>query len=393
MFSGEKIVTHRERVICTLNHEEPDRVPIDYGSMLSTGIHVFAQRKLKCYLELKDTHDEVVDIHQQLAAPDPSIRKTFDADIYPVFALPSTKWSSKIVEEDDYAYWTDEWGTVYRKPKEGWWYDLYQFPLQNIDTISGLKRYKWPDPEDSGRIEGLAEKVRKIFQETDYAILVNSPYVGIFETGWYLRGMDNWLCDLVLRKNFAQEIIERSLQWRIKYWNKVLDQIAPYVHVVQIGDDLAGENSPLISPDLYRKFFKPAHRKLCDFIKSKAPVKVFIHSCGDIRPFLIDFVDVGIDILNPIQVSCKGLADTKKLKKEFGRYLTFWGGGCDTQRVLPFGNPEDVKKEVKRRINDLALEGGFVFCQVHNIQPEVPPENIVTMFQSAKEYGRYPINI
>lgn len=387
-------MNHRERVIKALNHEESDRVPIDYGGMLATGIHFLAQRKVRKYLGFPPAEGKIVDMLQLLAEPDPKIREFFDADVYPIYAQPPQGWKLQIKDEDGFTSWTDEWGTKYRKPKEGgWWYDLYQYALAEINTPEGLEDFDWPDPRDPGRVIGLEKKVKGLYENTDYALLLNAPYVGIFEAGYFLRGMENWFSDMISNEPFAEALVERLVEFYVQYWDEVLSRVGSYVQVVQIGDDLGGQNGPLFSPSLYRKLFKPAHRKICDVIKSKTQAKIFLHSCGEIYTFLPDIIEVGVDILNPVQVACPRMGDTKKLKREFGSDLIFWGGGCDTQTVLPRGTPEQVEEEVKRRIADLAPRGGFVFTQVHNIQPDVPPENIAAMFKAAKKYGQYPINV
>jgi len=170
----------------------------------------------------------------------------------------------------------------------------------------------------------------------------------------------------------------------------VLDEVGPHVHVVELSDDLGGQLGPLFSPDLYRNIYKPRHRRLTDLIHGKTEAKIFLHTCGSIFWALPDIIDSGMDIINPVQVSARDM-DTDRLKREFGQDVVFWGGGADASQVLPFGTPEDVKEEVKRRIHDLAAEGGFVFAPIHNIQAEVPPENIVALFEAAYEYGQYPI--
>ena len=384
-------MTHRERVARALNHREPDRVPIDYGGILASGIHELAQRKLREYLGFPLVEEELVDMMQQLARPDPKIREYFDADVYPIYAQPPKDWKLEVREEGDFTYFYDEWKVKYRKPKKrGWYYDLCEHPLARIDSVEGLNSYRWPNSRDPGRFEGLKEKVKRIYENTDYALLLSAPYVGVFEGGYFLRGIENWFVDMATNHKFVEALIERILDFYLQYWDEVLSRIGSYVQVVQIGDDLGGERGPLFSPKLYQKLFKPAHKKICDLIKSKTDAKILLHCCGDIYLFLPDIIDVGVDIINPVQVSCPSMADTRKLKREFGSDLVFWGGGCDTQKVLPHGTSEEVEKEVKRRISDLAPGGGFIFTQVHNILPEVPPENIVTMFETAKEYGSYP---
>ncbi len=380
-------MTSRERVMATLNHKEPDQVPIDYGGTIVSGIHAVAQSNLEKHLGLTPKPQKIVDTLQQLAHPDPRIREIFGGEIYGILPQPPKIWQLRIQSREDGNYYYDEWGVQFRKPSNGWWFDPWKYPLARANTIKNLEHFDWPDPYDSGRTENLRERVKKIYEETDYAIVVTAPYFGILEMGSVLRGMENWFTDLLLNPKFAQALLERVLEFNLGYWDHILSEIGLYVQVVQIGDDLGSEQGLIISPQIYRKLIKPLHQKVCKTIKSKTRAKVFFHSCGEIYDILPDIIEVGIDIVNPIQVSCKKMGNTEKLKKEFGKDLVFWGGGVDTQTVLPRGSEEDVKKEVKRRIQDLAPGGGYVFSPVHNIQPEVPPQNLVTAFNAAKKYG------
>jgi len=385
-------MTHRERLVMALEHKEPDRVPIDFGGMISTGIHIQAQEKLKKHLGLNGPPGEVVDMFQQLARPDPILREIFQADVYPVYARPSKEWKLKIWEEGDFRYYIDEWKITYRCPKiGGYWFDLYRHPMENIDTISGLQKYHFPDPRDPGRTEGLLEEVMRIYQKTDYAMLVNSPTAGLFEHPYFLRGLENWFIDLSTNLKFAEALVDRVLEWQMVYWEEILTKVGKYIQVVQIGDDLGGQAGPLISPSLYRKIFKGRRKKLISLIKRYTPAKIFLHSCGEIYQFIPDFIEEGVEVLNPVQIACPWMGDTARLKREFGEDISFWGGGCDTQRILPYGTSQEVDNEVRRRIKDLAPGGGFVFTMVHNIQPDVPPENVIAMFRAAIKYGHYPI--
>ena len=196
------------------------------------------------------------------------------------------------------------------------------------------------------------------------------------------------MVDLAINKELASKVLDIVLAQRKDFYGKFLDVVGPYVDMFMGSDDLGTQEGLLISPELYREMFKPRHKELNEFVKSKANVKLFHHSCGAIRELINDLIEVGVDVLNPIQVSAKGM-DTKKLKQDFGEKIVFWGGGCDTQKILPFGSPAEVREEVKQRISDLKPGGGFVFTQIHEIQPETPPENIMAMFEAAKEHRAY----
>jgi uroporphyrinogen decarboxylase len=198
--------------------------------------------------------------------------------------------------------------------------------------------------------------------------------------------------DMATNLDYVEALAERHVEWMLEFWDHVLTAVGPYVQVVQLGDDLGGQDGPLFSPDIYRKIYKPRHRRLVDLVHSKTDAKVYFHSCGSIYDILPDIIESGLQIINPLQVSAKNM-DSAKIKKEFGKDLSFWGGGANPQTVMMLGTPEEVREEVRRRIHDLAPGGGYVFGPVHNIQPNVPPENVVAFFEAAHEFGGYPVNV
>ncbi|NJO90916.1 MAG: hypothetical protein HC831_19600 [Chloroflexia bacterium] len=261
----------------------------------------------------------------------------------------------------------------------------------DIDSIEKLKDWVWNDPEDPVRFQTMKERADFIVGVENNAYLLGRQFAGIFETALWLRGIDNFLCDLYQEPSFAEYLLDIIVDMKIKYWNKALESVEDNIMIVTEADDLGTQDSLMISPEMYRKFLKPRHAKIHEFIKKKAkrPVKIFFHCCGAIYSILPDLIESHIDILNPFQVSAKNMGDTKKFKKEFGGDLTIWGGGCDTQSILNLGTTQQVIDETKRRIDDLAPGGGFVFTPVHNIQGEVPPENIMAMWNTWDAYGKY----
>ncbi|HEM62653.1 MAG TPA: uroporphyrinogen-III decarboxylase, partial [Chloroflexi bacterium] len=278
---------------------------------------------------------------------------------------------------------------VYQRPPGGYWYDLAGHPLKE-GTMEELEGFQFPNPRDPARVHGLAEEARRLLEETDKAVMIHAPIGGVYEQSYWLRGIETLYRDMGGNRKYVEALAERVLEWLLEFWDLVLEEVGPYVHVVELSDDLGGQYGPLFSPKLYREVYKPRHRPLTELIHSKTEAKIFLHCCGSIRWALPDLIEVGIDIINPVQVSAREM-ETDRLKREFGRDIVFWGGGADATGVLPFGSPSDVREEVKRRISDLAPGGGFVFGSVHNIQAEVPPENVVAMFEAAYEYGGYPI--
>ena len=394
----------RERVLTTMEHQEPDRVPIDFGGG-PTRITVRAHEELKRLLRLTGGKS-ALDLTWQTVAPDERVLQEFKVDtrwlgidlIFPALEYPiNFEEISKLVpleEKEDGRYLTDLFGVKYRMPKNGYYFDMISHPLERPE-VEELNKIAFPDPSDQKykeKFESLEKKAKFLYEKTEYALVAHGFGLGIFEHCWALRGLDRFLVDLLRNEKFAEALLDRIAEYQIACWGELLKYIGDYVHVAQVGDDLGTQIGPMISQDIYRKIIRPRQEKLWNSIKRQANVYLLLHSCGSIYQFIPDFIQMGVDALNPIQVSAKNM-DTRKLKEEFGEELTFWGGGCDTQKILPYGTSSDVENEVKRRIQDLAPGGGFVFAQVHNIQDGVPPENMVSMFKAAIRYGIYPMKV
>lgn len=379
-----KEMTPRERVLASLSHEEPDRVPLDLGG-LATTIESVPYDELKKYLGIKSETRLFLRDHVD---PPEEVLERFGIDTRYIRIKPPKNFKVQIEPDNSYL---DEWGTRWKKPESSLYWDPVDHPLKDA-TIEDLETYNWPDPHDPGRTEGLREEAKRLREKTDYAIVADTPLLGIFESASVcLRGIERFMMDLILDKPFAKALLDRVADIHIEFFRHYLDAVSEYIDVIVVSDDLGCENGPLISPELYREIIKPAERKLWQFIKNHTKAYLFLHSCGSISKFIPDLIEIGVDILNPIQVSAKDM-DTKRLKEEFGDRMTFWGG-VDTQGVLPFGSPEEVEGEVKRRISDAAPGGGYVLTAVHNIQAGVPPENICMMYDAARKYGRYPIDL
>lgn len=379
----------RERVILALDHKEPDRVPIDIGGALATSMHLNFYRELKKELSIDESNDKILQFALQTAAISEKMLEKLHGDIVLIYTNPPKGWKREIDAADN--SYIDEWGIKYKLNKSGLYYDIIGHPLKGV-SIQSLEKYNWPDPYNEGRFEGIEKKAKYFYENTDYAIsfLKEKDIAGgILQDCAWLVGFEEWFCLLASNQDLAIKIMDKVLEFHLGYWDAVLSRVGRYVQVAVIADDLGTQDSLLISPNMYRKFIKPRHKKLVDFIKSKANVKVFLHSDGAIRELMPDIIEIGIDILNPVQLTAKGMSDTKLLKEEFGEKIVFWGGGCDTQKILPFGKPKDVKDEVEKRVSDLKPGGGFVFAPVHNIQPEVPIENVLTLYKIALSCGQY----
>ena len=384
-------MTPRDRVMLALNHQEPDRIPIDLGGTIVSSIAKSSYITLKQYLGLPLEEIKMLDYVQQLPYVDEALTERFGVDLRMVQLPAATTTGVNIFEEGDYYAFIDRWGSKLHMPKQnGLYFDWVEFPIKE-PTMEALERYNWPRPDPVKVNVKLAEQARYLYENTDYA-LVGSAVIGggIFEQPARTMGLPNFLMALVSEPAFADRIMDKITDIYIESCDRYLDHVGRYLHVFTFWDDVAGQNGWLIRPELYRKLIKPKQRRLVEAIKKKTDAKLFYHSCGATRDLIPDLIELGFDILNPVQVSAKGM-DTKQLKRDFGKDITFWGGGVDTQHVLPFGKPQQVVDEVKRRIDDLAPGGGFVFAAVHNIQALVPPENIVAMFDTALEYGRYSL--
>jgi uroporphyrinogen decarboxylase len=378
-------MTLKERVLTTLQHKEPDCIPFDLGSSGVTGVHKIAYHNLLSYLRIKKAEIQTFDIITQLAIVDEDLLQRFEVATRGVRPRNPSNWSLKIQEDNKYKHFRDEYGIKWSMPKGGLYFDMTDHPLESA-TMGDIEDFPWPNPQDPARVAGLREEIEKF---PDWAIVLTGPGEGIFERSLWMRGFERFYVDLIKNPSLATCLLDRLTDFRMKFWELLLGEVGDLVHVVVEADDLATQKGLMISPEMYRRYIKPRHKRVFSFIKEKAPhVYIFIHSCGAIYELIPDLIEVGVDILNPVQFSAAKM-DTKKLKKEFGDMLTFWGGGVDTQRILPRGTPDEVKEEVKRRIDDLAPGGGFVFATVHNIQADVPPENIVAMWEVLQEYGKY----
>jgi uroporphyrinogen decarboxylase len=378
----------RERVRLALSHQEPDRIPIDLGATIVSSIVKKTYVELKHHLGLPLEDITMLDYVQQLPYVDEALLQRFAVDFRLVQLPAATAVGVDIFEEGDYFAFIDRWGSKLHMPKEnGLYFDWVEFPIKE-PTMAALDAYRWPEPDSIEVNVKLGEQAKYLFENTDYA-LVGSAVIGggIFEQPARVMGLQNFMMALLTEPAFADRLMGAIADIYIESCNRYLDCVGPYIDVFTFWDDMAGQNGWLIKPDLYRKLIKPKQKRLVEAIKQKTNAKLFYHSCGATRGLIPDLIEIGFDILNPVQVSAKGM-NTKELKAEFGKDITFWGG-IDTQHVLPFGQPQDVVDEVKRRIDDLAPGGGFVFAAVHNIQAFVPPENIITMFDTALEYGRY----
>jgi uroporphyrinogen decarboxylase len=380
----------RERLLIALDHREPDRIPFDLGSIQVTGIHEIAYRNLRQALGLPETTTNLCDTIQQLATIEDDVVERLGIDVRGLYPLNSHNWN--IAEEDAGEYWAyhDEWGITHHRPKEGGFYfSIVEVPLPKFDiTEQEIKGYRWPNMGARWRVAGLREQAEQ-YRAAGYAVVLKDAFAGIFEFAQRVVGMENLLLMMGIDEKRACILFDKMLDLKLAYWRTALEELGDLVDVVTYADDYGTQVSQLISPAMFRQQLKPRVRQVFELQAQLAPhAKRLFHSDGNVRPLIPDFIEMGVDILNPVQTTATGM-DPKDLKRDFGQDLVFWGGGVDTQGILPSGTPQEVKDDVKRNIDALAAGGGYVFNTVHNIQADVPPENILAMWEALQEYGAY----
>jgi uroporphyrinogen decarboxylase len=256
-------------------------------------------------------------------------------------------------------------------------------PLAEMTSPEELNLIPRPVISDE-ELKFLEMRAKALYQYTNFAIIAN--YGGsILEAGNSLRGFTRFMMDLAKGGAFVEDLLGGIVETQLSNLSLYLQAVGDYVQIIQFGDDLGMQDRPLMSRSMYQKYLMPGHQKLFQYVHQNSNCNVFLHSCGSIYPLIPDLITAGIDILNPVQTSAKNM-DPKRLKEEFGNQITFWGGGCDTQRVLPFATPDEVAQHVRERLEIFAPGGGFVFNPIHNIQADVPPENITAMFNAALEF-------
>jgi uroporphyrinogen decarboxylase len=376
----------RERLLAALNHQEPDRIPFDLGSTQVTGIHAIAYQRLREYLDLPHIEPQICDEVQGLALPDEDVIEKLGVDVRGLFPLNSHNWNVMAMDVGDNWEYHDEWGLTQHKPKaDGLYFSVVKSPLdQPALTVKDVQAYAWPDTGDPLRIAGLRELALK-YQAQGQAVMIKGVLAGIFEMSQRVRGMQNIMIDLASNEPLACAFLDKMVELKIKFWETALTQLGDVIDVISEADDYGTQTSQLISPRMFRKIFKPRLQTLFTRIHQLAPsAKLFFHSDGNIRPILPDLIEIGIDILNPVHITATGM-EPSALKRDFGQDVAFWGGGVETQSVLPFGTPQEVKDNVRRNIEALAPGGGYVFNTIHNIQADVPSQNIVAMIEALRD--------
>lgn len=409
----------RERIMAAINHEEPDRIPVDLGATPSSGISATAYSRLKQYLGVMDGQVRVYDVVQQLAQPEEIILEGFGIDVLDIGRSFNTKdadwyyihlaggeiaqypaWFKPVQQEDGSWIAFHEDGTsIARMPAGGQFFDQTCYPYldgypndykdlpQAMNKVlwAALAHSPWDHAGEDGFWETLRERALSLRKSSDKALMMVCG-CNLFEWGTFLRRMDNFLMDLMTETARVEALLDALMELHLATLEKVCKAVGDVADILRFGDDLGMDSGPFMPPQIYRDLFKPRHAALCDYVKKHSAMKTYLHSCGSLYALMPDLIEAGYDIINPVQTSSVDM-EPVRLKKEFGKEITFWGGGCDTRAVLNRATPEEVKVHVQERLEIFAPGGGFVFNTVHNILPEVPPENIVAMYEAVGEFN------
>jgi uroporphyrinogen decarboxylase len=378
-------MTPRERLLTALNHEEPDQVPLFLGASGSTSMLTPLYEKFKARFGI-DSPTRFLSRSAQQVMIDERIRDRFGAIGQPILAGPPISTLAKDISDDCFV---DALGITWRRSPGNTYFEIHNHPLQNA-RIEDLDRYPWPDLAHPSRFEGLRAQAQSL-QAAGQAVVFYAA-TGVFSPAFDIRGGAQLLFDLAGNEDFATALFAKMEALSSSFLRAALREIGDCVDLVVTGDDLATQAGPMMSPAMYRRLIKPHQAKMYAAVRENTQAKIYLHCCGNVYRLIGDLIELGIDLLNPVQVSAGEMGDTARLKREFGDRMAFCGG-IDTQRVLPFGTPDEVRAEVRRRIRDLAPGGGYVAAAVHCIQPDVPIENVLAMCEEIAAVGKYPLQI
>ena len=379
-------LTPRERVLAALHHEEPDRPPIVIGSSNTTTIKMKAYRQLKERLGVQAEERYLYEWPELGSAViDEPVLERLHSDVRGVWDHFPTDTIQRNQNRPPHTPYIDDWGSGALEIEPGVWFPGVH-PLAEANTVEALENYPWPDMDNPERVAGVAEAVRKLRLENQYAVIATPWLLFPLERAFAMQGMDRFLVNLASEPDFAEALLRKNAELCKTLMGHFLDALGEDVDIIKIGDDLGTQDRLMISPRMYRRILKPIHADYIAFIKEKTKAKVFFHTDGDVFDLIDDFVEIGVDILNPIQTAAGKMANLNELKQRYGKNLVLCGA-VDTQRILPYGTPEQVRQEVKRVLEILAPGGGYMLASVHTIMDEVPPENILAMVDAAAEFG------
>lgn len=384
-------MTSRERVLSVLNHKIPDRVPIILGVSNATGIKMHTYRQIKTLVGI-DAPDEYIYDWPELgtAKIDERTMQRLHSDVRGVLDRFPREVQERNANREPHSPCIDDWGMGQIEIEPGVWFPGYH-PIAEGTTIKDLEYYKgWPDMSDPYRVAHVAGEAKQLADENQFAIMATPWLMFPFERAFGLQGMDKFLMNMAMYPDFAQAMLRRNTELCKQHLVNYLDAIGENIDIIKIGDDLGSQERLMISPKMYRQMLKPLHAELIQTIREHTKAKVFFHTDGDVFDLIDDFIEIGVDILNPIQTSAGKMSDLEGLKHRYGKNLVFCGA-IDTQHVLPHGTPEEVRREVHRVINFLGKDGGYMVASVHTIMNEVPAENVLAMVDAVEEFGAYPL--
>ena len=382
-------LTPRERVLTAIQHEEPDRVPVVIGVSNATGIKMKPYRGIKEIIGV-DAPDEYLYDWPELGSAriDEETMRRLHSDVRGVLDLEPEFIRKRNLEREPHSNFIDSWGSGQFEITPGEWFPGVH-PLKDARSSKDLDAYPdWPDMSDPSRVAHVASAAKQLSEENEYAILATPWLLFPFERAYAMQGMETFLLNMAMDGDFARELMERIAHYCKQLMGHFLAELGDHVDIIKIGDDLGTQESLMISPKMYRELLKPIHADFISFIKARTKAKVLFHSDGDVAPLIDDFVEIGVDILNPIQTSAGTMSNLPELKKRHGKNIVFCGG-IDSHRVLPFGTPAEVREEVKRVIEIMGPGGGYMLGAVHTVMNDVPPKNVLAMVDAVEEFGRY----
>jgi uroporphyrinogen decarboxylase len=382
------------RVRASLTHREPDRIPLDIGGTRVSGIHRKAYSRFRRELGLPQTDAETLILYLQLARVEGDFRRRLGVDLQSVD--PSTSAYESPVQTDSEedgggSEYTDMWGCDWLMTKGGEYFDINRFPLSGATSIREIEKYPWPRGDSPLLFSGMQRAAEEALNQDRRAVVLGRTCPGIFEMCFSLCGHEKAMMDFAADPSISEAIMEHVLAHKLEYYGAAIERLLaadiPYF-IISESDDLGSQNGLLISPQMYRSLVKPRHARLFSEIKRLSKGRAFIelHTCGAVRALIPDLLEAGVEILNPVQLSASGM-EPGPLKREFGSSLVFHGGGIDSQHTLPHGTPQEVRDEVKRRIDEFAPGGGFIFTPVHSIQGDVPEANFMAMMESYYDHA------
>jgi len=383
-------MTGRERVLAAINHEEPDRVPIVIGASNATGLKAGPYRGLKQLLGVTSEDRYIYDWPELgTILPDEAVLERLHADVRGIFDSFPAATLARNVARPAHSPFIDDWGSGQVEVGDGTWYPGVH-PMAEATTIEAIERYPWPDMDDPSRVADVRAAAARLAADNQYAILATPWLLFPFERAFAMQGLETFLMNLALEPEFAEALLWKIAERCKALMGHFLDALGDDVDMIKIGDDLGTEQSLLMSPAMYRRILKPIHADYIAFIKARTKAKVFFHTDGDVYDLLDDLVEIGVDILNPVQSGSGKLGNLAEVKRRYGSRLAFCGA-IDTQHVLPNGTPAEVRAEVRRAIATLGPGGGYLLSAVHTVMNEVPAENLLAMVDAALEFGRYPL--